>query len=178
MPARPSLKHDSGRDPFAGSTFMLEDETDDVMASIVRAAAALLAEGEFAEAEKYLSQGLAREPKHPKLLAYLAISVAARGERLDTATKIARTVVRDNPEDPAGHFALGKVNLLDSRRGAAFRHFGRAMELGRHDTSLQQELQRVEPRRSPVFGSLRRNHFLNIYAGRLRATLLRMLGRA
>lgn len=166
----------SAKDPFLGSTFVVEDETDAIMAAIIRTAAQLMDQERFAEAEKHLRQGLERDPRHPRCLAYLSVCLAANGRKFVTAEKIAKSVIHANPDEPAGHFALGKVNLLGARRGTAFRHFARARELAAEDDNLQQELKRADPRRPAVFASLPRNHVLNVFCGRLRSGWLRMFG--
>jgi Flp pilus assembly protein TadD len=166
----------AAKDPFLGSTFVVEDEADAIMASMVRTAADLMNQGRFAEAELHLRQGLERDPRHPRCLAFLSVCLAANGRKFATAEKIARSVVQANPDEAAGHFALGKVNLLGSRRGTAFRHFARARELATADEDLQTELERADPRRPAVFPSLPRNHSLNVLCGRIRAAWLRAFG--
>lgn len=160
----------SAKDPFLSSTFVVEDESDAIMASIVRTAVDLMNQGRFADAERYLRQGLERDPRHPRCLAFLSVCLAANGRKFVTAEKIARSVVQANPDEPAGHFALGKVNLLGARRGTAFRHFARARELSTWDQDLKVELDRADPRRPAVFPGLPRGHFLNIFFGRIRAS--------
>jgi tetratricopeptide (TPR) repeat protein len=165
----------TAKDPFLGSTFVVEDEADAIMASIVRTAAQLMNQGRFTEAETHLRQGLDRDPRHPRCLAFLSVCLAANGRKYATAEKIAKSVVQANPDEPAGHFALGKVNLLGARRSTAFRHFARARELATMDEELQEELKRADPRRPAVFPSLPRNHFLNVLCGRFRAAWVRLI---
>ena len=126
---------------------------------------------DYETAEVCLRRGLFRMPEHPESLAYLAICVAENKRRFAIAEKIAKEAVRVCPGGAKGHYALGRINLLGSRRRAAFRHFLRARKLAVGDQHLAGELDRLDPRRPPVIADLPRDHALNIYLGRVRGYL-------
>ena len=138
------------------------------MADIVRLAAAALEKGDVREAESYLRQGLEKVPGHVQCLAYLSVCVAVRSGRSEHAEKLAKTLVRENPRDPVGFFALGMVHLTANRRRQAFNYFGRARQLAADDPLLIEQLARAEPRRAPVLSFLPRNSRINILLGWLR----------
>ena len=141
--------------------------------SMLRKAAAAIEQKNYEAAEAYLQRGLARVPRHPECMAYMAICLAENKRRFVTAEKIAKEALRERPENARGHYALGRINLLGSRRRQAFQYFHRARSMATKDSQLEADLQKLEPRRLPVLSFLSRNHPLNIYLGKTRAFLLR-----
>lgn len=158
-------------DPFAGSTFEVEDAATAKISKLADRAATKLERGDFAAAEELLRQGLAQAPDHPRCMAYLAVCIAALGRRDGSAEEAARSVINRYPDEPAGWFALGQVHLLGGDRKVAFQHFAKARELTDRQDSLKERLDRHEPRREPVFSSLTRGHVLNVVLGRVRSVL-------
>jgi Tfp pilus assembly protein PilF len=141
--------------------------------NVVRMASSALVAGKPREAERYLREGLARDPNHPHCRAWLSVCVAARVGHAAKAEQMARTLLREHPDDAVAHAALGLVMLRSGRRRAAYRSFDRARELAPADPALQRDLARLEPRRAPVLRFLSRDHALNVWLGRLRARLAR-----
>jgi len=156
------------RELFIRSTVAVEDAADSLVGELVRLAATELENGNIEQAERYLRQGLSRNPADHQCQAYLAVCDATRDPRSRAAERSAREVVTLHPTDPVAYFALGHVYLLASRRREAFRMFQRARKLARRDRALTRRLERVDPRRAPVIAALPRDHPLNILAGRLR----------
>ena len=125
------------------------------------------------QAEHYLRQGLARDPDDHRCHAYLAVCMAVRDPQSRAAERAARKVIDAHPDDPVGYLALGQVYLQRSRRREAFRMFATAREMAEQEQSLCRQLERMEPRKTPVFPSLSRNHVLNYLCGRIRAFFYR-----
>lgn len=163
-PPRPAV----ARAHEPNTAFRIDDNQTLRVHAVLDQVSAALHAGDVGRAEKHLRVGLDRDPGHPKLQAYLSICIAAAGRDLSAAEHLARDIVRESPQDPAGHYALGCVHLLDGKRRAAFQAFDRARRLGRSDRWLLMELDRMEPRQAPVFRRLARDHFLNVVCGRMR----------
>jgi len=161
------------------TTFEIDDERsvedyidEEYVQSMLRKATVFIERKDFRAAEVYLQKALARVPKHPQCLAYMAICLAESKRRYVAAEKIATEAVRQQPENPRGHYALGRINLAGSRRRKAFQYFSQARSIAPTDEALAFDVQKLDPRRSPVIPFLSRNHFLNRYLGRARALLL------
>jgi len=163
--------------PFVSSTYEVEDAVTAKVSDLADRAATALEQGDFAKAEGLLRKGLETIPEHPRCMAYLAVCIAALGRRDGSAEKAARSVISRFPEEPAGWFALGQVHLLEGNRKVAFQHFAKARELTDQQDSLQDRLDKNEPRRGPVFASLSRDHFLNVFFGRVWSLFRRPAGR-
>ena len=142
-------------------------------ADVARRAAKMIEDGRHADAEQVLRLGLERVPDHQECLAHMAVCLAAGRRKFVSAEKLAKNLIRTNPYDPRGYYALGRVNLLGSRRGSAFRNIEKARDLAGGDAKLTGTLQNLDPRRPPVIPWLPRNNFLNILLGRWRAALSR-----
>ncbi len=141
--------------------------------SMLRKASAAIEQKNYEAAEGYLQKGLARVPRHPECMAYMAICLAENKRRFMTAEKVAKEALRDRPENARGHYALGRINLLGSRRRKAFQYFHKARSMATEDFQLEADLRKLDPRRPPVLPFLSRNNTLNIYLGRTRTFLLR-----
>ena len=153
--------------------FEIDHKEKHRLASIMEHVSRALEGGDIGAAERHLRLGLQENPENPKLLSYLSICVASAGRELETAEELAKRITREFPLEPAGHLALGKVKLATNKRRYAFQNFQKARDLARSDEHMIQELDKLEPRRLPVFPFLGRSHFLNIWAGKLRFQLER-----
>lgn len=147
-------------------------EADNAFAAeAARRGARMIEEGRFKEAEEILRQGLERCVGHQDCMAHLAVCLAGGRRKFVSAEKIAKSMIRTNPYEARGYYALGRVNLLGSRRGSAFRNLEKAKAMAEGDDRLEGTLKKLDPRRPPVLSWLPRNNFLNIWLGRWRARL-------
>ena len=160
---------------YPSATFRITDKKTQRMAEILKMVSAALDGGNIGTAERHLRLGLQDDPENPRLLSYLSICVASAGRELETAEELARKITKEFPCEPAGHYALGKVKLIGNKRRFAFQNFRKARQLARSDHHILEELDRMEPRKAPVFPGLARNHFLNKFLGKMRARLGRMV---
>ena len=143
--------------------------TDD----LTRLAARMIDQGEFSSAEDLLMQALTLDPEHLLCQAYLVICVASLGRNDASTNDMARKLASEHPDDPSGWFALGHLDLMSGRRGAAFAHFAHARDLARRDRRMQAAIDRRDPRMPLVFSSLPRDHALNNFFGQIRALFRR-----
>ncbi len=126
-----------------------------------------LEEGQVHDAEITLRMALSKLPGDPRCRSLLAICLATERGKLVTAEKLARGVLAQDQDDAVAHYALGRVLLEGGQRRQAFREFARARALATGDKALRASVARQDPRRSPVFPALPRDHGLNIFFGRL-----------
>ncbi len=156
-----------------GMTYSTTREVDAEFATeMVRRAKRLIEEDRHKDAELYLRQALERVPDHKECQAYIAVCLAGK-RKFVSAEKLAKNVVRNNPFDAIAYYALGRVNLIGSRRGSAFRNLEKAHNLASGDSEMEGAVRELDPRRPPVIRWLPRNHFLNITFGKWRAAMNR-----
>jgi tetratricopeptide (TPR) repeat protein len=141
----------------------------DFCAQQVERAGRFLEAGNIDGAEAALRQGLERMPENPECLAYLAVCLAAGKRKFVTAEKLVKNIIKNNPYDPTAWYALGRINLLGGRRQQAFKNFEQAKRVAHDDRDLEVAVEKMDPRKGSVIGFLPRNHFLNIWLGRIRA---------
>jgi tetratricopeptide (TPR) repeat protein len=139
---------------------------------MVRRAKRLIEEDRHKDAELYLRQALERVPDHKECQAYIAVCLAGK-RKFISAEKLAKNVIRNNPFDAIAYYALGRVNLIGSRRGSAFRNLEKARNLATGDREMEGAVQDLDPRRPPVIRWLARDHFMNILFGKWRAAMNR-----
>jgi len=157
-------------------TFVIDGDGDsDFAMAMARRAAKLLDRGDPGTARRCLKLGLKRVPEHLECLTSLAVCAAMEKQKLAAAEKLARRILEDHPREARAHYALGRVNLLGSRRRSAFRHFQRARTLAWRDENLKEELASLDPRRRPALRFLSRDNRLNIWLGKLWYAFLRVL---
>ena len=157
-------------------TYSTTKEVDAEFASeMIRRARRLIEADRFGEAERLLRQALERIPDHKECQAHIAVCLAGK-RKFVSAEKLAKNVIRNNPFEAISYYALGRVNLLGSRRGSAFRNLQKARTLAIGDQEMEGAVDDLDPRRPPVVPWLPRNHFLNILFGKWRAAMNRKKG--
>ena len=162
-----------GKKTHGEMTYSTAKEVDEEFAAeMVRRSKRLIEDDRFQEAERLLRQALERIPDHKECQAHIAVCLAGK-RKFVSAEKLAKNVVRNNPFEAISYYALGRVNLLGSRRGSAFRNLQKARNLATGDQDMEVAVDDLDPRRPPVIGWLPRNHFLNITFGKWRASINR-----
>lgn len=154
-------------------TYSTTKEVDaEFAAEMVRRAKRLIGDDRFTEAERLLRQALERIPDHKECQAHIAVCLAGK-RKFVSAEKLAKNVIRNNPFEAVSYYALGRVNLLGSRRGSAFRNLEKARNLATGDQEMEGAVDELDPRRPPVVRWLPRNNFLNVMFGKWRAAMNR-----
>lgn len=162
-----------GKPIHGNMTYSTSREVDlEFAAEMVRRAKRLIEEGRHKDGEIYLRQALERVPDHKECQAYIAVCLAGK-RKFVSAEKLAKNVIRNNPFDAVAYYALGRVNLIGSRRGSAFHNLEKARTLATGDREMEGEVKKLDPRRPPVIRWLPRNNFLNIMFGKWRAAMNR-----
>ena len=124
-------------------------------------------------------EGLAQAQKstNMKYLSFLGLALNLAQVRSDEGLKMCEQAAKRDFFDPDIYCNLGIVLLRHRQRGPAFAAFSRGLTLRPKHKRILEELDRYERRSSPVFSLLRRDHPLNIVAGRLRARVRQLFGR-
>lgn len=147
-------------------------ETDHEFAQdVAHRAGKMIEEGRHQAAEDLLHQGLERVPDNQDCLTQMAVCLAAGQRKFLSAEKLAKSIIRNNPFDARGYYALARINLIGSRRSSAFRNLDKAKSLATGDLKIEGTLANLDPRQSSVIPFLPRNNFLNIMLGRWRASV-------
>ncbi len=162
-----------GKKTHGQMTYSTTREVDtEFAAEMVRRSKRLIENDQYTEAEKLLRQALERIPDHKECQAHIAVCMAGK-RKFVSAEKLAKNVVRNNPFEAIAYYALGRVNLLGSRRGSAFMNLQRARRLATGDQEMEGAVDELDPRRPPVVRWLPRNNFLNVLFGKWRAAMNR-----
>ena len=114
----------------------------------------------------------------PRALSAYGLALAASDEsRVSEAIGCCRFAIRRKPGDPMLYRLLAKAYLLAGARRYAVHTIDSGLKVDPRDAGLRTVRGEVGVRTRPLFGSLDRTHPLNVYAGKLRYRLKRLLGR-
>jgi len=116
----------------------------------------------FEEAEKLSST--------PKARSYLAYCRAKVKQEYADAIHVCSQALKEEPRNADHYLNMGRIYMLVNKRGPALRAFRKGIKLGPHP-QLMQELRKFEMRKSQLFPSLHRDHFLNRKLGKLLSQL-------
>ena len=124
-------------------------------------------------------EGLAQAQKstNMKYLSFLGLALNLAQVRSDEGLKMCEQAAKRDFFDPDIFCNLGIVYLRHRQRGPAFAAFQRGLTLRPKHKRILEELDRYDRRSTPVFTVLRRDHPLNVLAGRVRSRLRQIIGR-
>jgi Flp pilus assembly protein TadD len=136
-----------------------------------------LVEQSFVEASDSFRRALEldreRNKRQPDMryLSYYGYSLAKGKLSTATAIQACRTAVSRQKKDPLLFLNLGRVYVIAGKQSLAAEAFERALRLAPGDKTIRAELARVDRRGRPVIPGLSRDHFLNVWLGKVRANL-------
>ncbi|MFQ5717983.1 MAG: hypothetical protein ACE5IK_00405 [Acidobacteriota bacterium] len=107
-------------------------------------------------------------PVRARALSFYGLCLAMVWGHVDRARYLCEAAIAGCPPDADLLFNLGMVRLRQRRRGDALEAFRRGLAVDESHVELQATLDRLRPRRQPLFPFLERRHALNKYAGLLR----------
>ena len=116
----------------------------------------LVALMEFEEAAKTNSS--------PILMAYHGHCIALERHEFRKGLALCKQAVEKDPNNSTIWLVFGRTCLLAGMKPAAIKAFRRGLKCGRNP-ALAAELKRLGKRKSPVIGSLDREHSLNRFLG-------------
>jgi Tfp pilus assembly protein PilF len=125
--------------------------------------------GNYSEAMKLLEQALKISPENPVYLSTMGLCESMLGDP-SKGERMCRTALQTagNDRDPMLFVNLGRVVLEMGDRMKAREYFMKAYKIDNTNAPAALELSRMGVRKKPVLPFLPRNHFLNIYLGKLR----------
>jgi len=151
--------------PASGRLFMALTEA----AELVEKGLLALQNGHSYLAMTYLEQAM-KYGKTPVLSSNLAYCHALNGRDKDTAIELGREALLADPANPEFSLNLGRVLLLSGQRNEAITIFRKGLTFAPHPELIAQ-LEKLGTRKSPIFKTLPRTHFLNKIGGQLLSAL-------
>jgi hypothetical protein len=104
-----------------------------------------------------------------RYLSFLGLSLNLAQVRSDEGLRMCEQAAKRDFFDAEIFCNLGIVHLRHRQRGPAFEAFKKGLILRPRHRRIMEEMDRYDRRAVPVFGFLRRDHPVNILAGRIRA---------
>ncbi|HYV86024.1 MAG TPA: hypothetical protein VFB49_08950 [Patescibacteria group bacterium] len=104
-----------------------------------------------------------------RYLSFLGLSLNLAQVRSDEGLRMCEQAAKRDFFDAEVFCNLGIVHLRHRQRGPAFEAFKKGLILRPRHRRIMEEMDRYDRRSVPVFGFLRRDHPVNILAGRIRA---------
>ena len=109
--------------------------------------------------------------QHSSIVAsYLGYCLAVNRQEYESAIKLARDAVSEQPNNPDFCLNLGRIYLLAGQYEDAVRMWRQGLMFSR-DERIIAELESHGPRKKPLFRQLHRDHPLNKYLGKLFTSL-------
>ncbi len=106
----------------------------------------------------------------PASLSYLAVCIARERGQYSKAEMLCREAIEKESNEPVHYLNLGRVYLLQGRKGEAIRIFREGLSHG-VDVRIIDELNKLGTRRKPVLSFLKRDNPINKYLGLILARL-------
>ena len=113
-------------------------------------------------------------PRRLRLMSFYGMCLAMVWGHVERAATLCETAVEHCKPDADLFFNLGMVHLRQRRRALALEAFREGLGVDPTHTELLETLDRLRPRRSPVFPFLDRRHPMNKYSGMLRNRVTRL----
>jgi len=123
-----------------------------------------LAEGDSLVALIHLENAHKADPS-PRAKSLLAYCLAKERRQFQKARQLCQEALHLDPNNPEHYCQLGRICLLAHQKRQAIQTFRKGLKLGRYQPIID-ELRALGLRKSPLFESLGREHFLNRSAGK------------
>lgn len=112
-------------------------------------------------------------PPAMRYFSYYGLSIALAHRPSDYAIRLCREAALRRPRDPELQYNLGQVYLMAGRRIEALKTFDRGLKSNPANNRLRSQLAKLDRRARPAIPFVGREHRLNRWLGRLRASLRR-----
>ncbi|MBE9531614.1 MAG: hypothetical protein IME98_02275 [Proteobacteria bacterium] len=133
-------------------------------------------EGKYDEALELLTQNDSFK-SHPVSMSCYALCKAAIEFDIKSTEKLCRQALRLERSNPIIYLCMGRIYLLSGDKGLAYKVFKYGLKYSRKNKELLNELAIFGKRRSVLFPSHKRDHFLNRSTGILSLWLAMDIGR-
>lgn len=151
----------------------LEEETFESR-EIFSKAEMFIKKGDYAKATILLNEALKISPTNSLYISHLGLCIGMQGNMI-AGEHMCRKAISLSPFVPIHFVNLGRVLLKENRRQEAREAFVRAYELDNTNAPAALELSRMGIRKRPVLPFLSRNHPLNVFLGKVRHNVTRVL---
>lgn len=116
-----------------------------------------------------LERTVSQRNTNMRYLSFLGLSLNLAQVRSDEGLRMCEQAAKRDFFDVEIFCNLGIVCLRHRQRGPAFQAFKQGLVLRPGHRRIMEEMDRYERRATPFFGFLRRDHPMNVLAGRIRA---------
>ena len=116
-----------------------------------------------------LERTVTQKSANMRYLSFLGLSLNLAQVRSDEGLLMCEQAAKRDFFDAEILCNLGIVYLRHRQRGPAFQSFKQGLVLRPRHRRIMDEMDRYDRRSTPVFGFLRRDHPMNVLAGRIRA---------
>ncbi|HEX8948102.1 MAG TPA: tetratricopeptide repeat protein [Dissulfurispiraceae bacterium] len=106
----------------------------------------------------------------PVCHSYLAVCIAKERGQVRKAISLCKEIIDKDPGNPVHYLNLGRIYLLAGDKTEASKAFRDGLTYG-EDPQIIDELDKLVIRKPPVFPFLKRENFINKYAGLVLSTL-------
>ena len=121
--------------------------------------------GYIPSAQVFFSQ-VAEQNNTPEVRSYLAYCLAKSQGRTQVAAKTCIESIRREPDNPTHYLLLGRIHLLTDDKDKAVQVLRQGAKINK-DPRLLNEINKMGMRKPQVMKSLKRNHPLNRFLGKL-----------
>ena len=121
--------------------------------------------GYIPSAQVFFSQ-VAKQNSTPEVRSYLAYCLAKSQSRTQVAAKICTESIRREPDNPTHYLLLGRIHLIAGDKDKAIQVLRQGIKIN-NDPRILNEINRMGLRKPPVIESLKRNHPLNRFLGKI-----------
>ncbi len=139
---------------------------------------ALLRDNYAVKALPHMKRAMELEKNNPYYMSYFGVVLARSEQRWAEAEKLCDNAVRMKRNQAQLYLNLAEVYAAAGRREEAVEALQSGLRFARRDVRLNIALNRLTPRREPVFAFLTRRHPLNRSIGKLRHRTLQIFGLA
>lgn len=107
-----------------------------------------------------------KQEESPDMLSLMGYSLAKEAGQFRKSIELCLTAISLNPDNSEHYLRLGRVYLLANKKDLAIKTFRKGLKI-RKDPRITEELRQLGCRRPPPFGSLPRNHVVNMVTGKI-----------
>ena len=111
----------------------------------------------------------------PRYLSYYGYLTGIVGHDYRRAIELCNEAIKKEFFHPDFYLNLGRLYLLINNRHLAVKAFYKGLRIDRTNKELIEEIQKLGVRKEPVFSFFKRENPMNRFAGRIRASIRRLL---
>ncbi len=137
---------------------------NDELKLLIREGITAIANGNTLMALMHFEEANRQGGANPTVFSYLGFCLAREHRQFNKGASLCTRAIQAEPNRSVHYLNLGRVYLMAGQRGRAISAFRHGLKRERNQQIIN-ELRKMGLRKSPVLGSLRREHFLNKLLG-------------